>query len=76
MSDVKACLVGATWDQSGDGAIDADPFDLKGPPGVRSQADAATVADAIGAARAALPAWSRASPQVRGDALVKTSHVG
>ena len=48
-----------------------NPSDLANPVGDAASADGADLADAIGAANAAFPEWSLASPQVRHDILDK-----
>ncbi len=48
-----------------------NPSDVSDVVGLYAQASAAQTEDAIAAAKAALPGWSGATPQVRADALEK-----
>lgn len=71
MNDLQNNFIGGEWVGS-DAVIEnrnpARPDDLIG---VYARADAAQVADAVAAAKAAQPAWAAASPQVRSDVLAR-----
>ena len=66
---LKAHLIGGEWVEGGEGAADINPSDIKDVVGTYSRADRATAERAIGAAKAAFPAWSRSTPQQRFDLL-------
>ncbi|MEQ9332593.1 aldehyde dehydrogenase family protein [Thalassobaculum sp.] len=66
---VQKNYIGGEWV---DGAAERDninPSDLSDVVGTYAHADAAAVASAVEAARAAAPAWNRSTPQQRYDAL-------
>lgn len=62
-------LIAGTWVSGTDQSENINPSDLSDSIGHYARADAAQVADAVGAARDALPKWASASPQVRADLL-------
>ena len=61
-------LIGASWRDGEEVAVE-NPSDLSRPAGRAMLGTAADVADAISAAEAALPGWSRATPEFRADIL-------
>lgn len=63
-------LIGGEWRGNGD-RTNENPSDLDTPFGVSASGSMDDLGDAIAAARAAFPAWSMASPQVRSDILDK-----
>jgi acyl-CoA reductase-like NAD-dependent aldehyde dehydrogenase len=65
--------IGGEW-VAGDGVSrDLNPSNTDELVGEYTQASAAQAADAVAAARAAFPAWSRTTPQERHDVLLKVS---
>lgn len=63
--------IGGQWLAAGSYSRNINPSDLSDCLGEYAQADAAQVAQAIAAARAAFPAWSTSGIQARSDALDK-----
>lgn len=63
--------IGGEWLAAGGYSRNINPSDLSDCLGEYAQADAAQVAQAIAAARAAFPAWSTSGIQARSDALDK-----
>jgi aldehyde dehydrogenase (NAD+) len=63
--------IGGEWVTGADYSANINPSDLRDAIGDYAQADAAQVAQAIAAARAAFPAWSTSGIQARSDALDK-----
>ncbi len=63
--------IGGEWVAGAGYSANINPSDLKDTVGDYAQADAAQVAQAIAAARAAFPAWSTSGIQARSDALDK-----
>ncbi|WP_394560523.1 aldehyde dehydrogenase family protein [Aquipseudomonas alcaligenes] len=63
--------IGGEWVAGAGYSANINPSDLKDAIGEYAQADAAQVAQAIAAARAAFPAWSTSGIQARSDALDK-----
>ena len=62
-------LIGGEWVRIGDYHENRNPSDVSDIVGLYSYGDAASVVDAVAAARAAQPAWSNATPQARHDLL-------
>lgn len=62
-------LIAGEWVPGSDLSENVNPSDLSDIIGQYARADPAQVNDAVGAAKAALPGWSNASPQVRADLL-------
>lgn len=63
--------IGGEWAAGAGYSANINPSDLNDAIGDYAQADAAQVAQAIAAARAAFPAWSTSGIQARSDALDK-----
>lgn len=68
-----ANYVAGEWRDGGDAAENRNPSNLDDVVGVYASASSDDVADAVAAARAAAPAWSRSNPQVRADALERVA---
>ena len=66
---LKPHLIGGAWVASGEAQDDINPSDLKDVVGSYARADRALAEQAIAAAKAAFPAWSRSTPQQRFDLL-------
>ena len=66
---LKPHLIGGAWVESGEAQDDINPSDLKDVVGRYARADRALAEQAIAAAKAAFPAWSRTTPQQRFDLL-------
>ncbi|MCE3249155.1 MAG: aldehyde dehydrogenase family protein, partial [Geminicoccaceae bacterium] len=64
---LKPHLIGGAWVASGEAQDDINPSDLKDVVGRYARADRALTEQAIAAAKAAFPAWSRTTPQQRFD---------
>ena len=64
-----ANLIGGEWVEGAGRSPNLNPSDLDDVVGEFSQGSAEDVDRAVAAATAALPGWSRASAQVRGDVL-------
>ncbi|MBC6983590.1 aldehyde dehydrogenase family protein [Caulobacter sp. 17J80-11] len=73
MAKRYANLIGGEWVDGANAAQNLNPSDLDDVVGEFAQGDAADVDRAVAAAQAALPAWSRATAQVRGDLLDKVA---
>ena len=71
MSKRHANLIGGEWTDGAETRPNLNPSDLDDVVGDYAQGTAADVDRAVAAARAALPAWSRAVAQTRGDLLDK-----
>jgi alpha-ketoglutaric semialdehyde dehydrogenase len=65
----KAHLIGGEWVESAEAQDDINPSDVTDVVGSYARADRALTEQAIAAARAAFPAWSRSTPQQRFDLL-------
>jgi aldehyde dehydrogenase (NAD+) len=73
MSETHWNFIGGEW-VAGEGASrNVNPSDTDDVIGLYAQASAAQLDAAVAAARAAFPAWSRATPLVRHDALMHVS---
>jgi aldehyde dehydrogenase (NAD+) len=68
-SDVRPNFIAGEWVAGGDASENRNPSNTDDVVGIYAQASAADAARAVAAARAAFPAWSRTSPQVRADIL-------
>jgi aldehyde dehydrogenase (NAD+) len=68
---LKPHLIGGEWIEGTDGQDNVNPSDLSDVVDVYARADKATAEQAIAAAKAAFPAWSRSTPQQRFDILDK-----
>ncbi len=66
-------FIGGNWSKASAGAPDVNPSNTKDVVGEYARASKAEAEAAIKAAKAAFPAWSLATPQVRYDALKKIS---
>jgi aldehyde dehydrogenase (NAD+) len=69
---LKPHLIGGAWVAGSEGQDDVNPSDLSDVVGVYGRADRALAEQAIAAAKAAFPAWSRSTPQQRFDLLDAT----
>ncbi|MCU9850428.1 aldehyde dehydrogenase family protein [Defluviimonas sp. WL0024] len=69
--ELKRNLVGGNWVEGEDATENRNPSNLADVVGLYARASADQVADAAAAARAALPVWAGASPQIRADLLDK-----
>jgi aldehyde dehydrogenase (NAD+) len=65
----KPHLIGGEWVESAEAQDDINPSDVKDVVGSYARADRALTEQAIAAAKAAFPAWSRSTPQQRFDLL-------
>ncbi|PTX04805.1 aldehyde dehydrogenase family protein [Pararhodobacter aggregans] len=72
MSDPKPNLIGGAW-RPGEGAPNACPSDLSLTLGAYARGTRADALDAIAAAKAAFPAWSRSAPLTRHAILRKAA---
>ncbi len=66
---LKPHLIGGAWVEGTDAQDDINPSDLSDVVGTYARADRALAEQAIAAAKAAFPAWSRSTPQQRFDLL-------
>jgi aldehyde dehydrogenase (NAD+) len=66
---LKAHLIGGAWVEGTDAQDDINPSDLSDVVGVYARADRSLAEQAIAAAKAAFPGWSRSTPQHRFDIL-------
>ena len=66
---LKPHLIGGAWVEGTDAQDDINPSDLSDVVGTYARADRALAEQAIAAAQAAFPAWSRSTPQQRFDLL-------
>ena len=69
---LKAHLIGGAWVEGTDAQDDINPSDLSDVVGTYARADRTLAEQAIAAAKAAFPAWSRSTPQQRFDLLDAT----
>ncbi|GGF04098.1 aldehyde dehydrogenase family protein [Stappia taiwanensis] len=67
--DLRKNLIAGEWLAGADAVENRSPSDVTDLVGLYARADAEQVDRAVMAARAALPAWAGASPQVRADLL-------
>ena len=73
MSDIHRNYIGGQWTDGEGVSRNINPSDTDDVVGLYAQASAAQLDAAVVAARAAFPAWSRATPLVRHDALMRVS---
>jgi len=73
MSDIHKNYIGGEWTDGEGVSRNINPSDTDDVVGLYAQASAAQLDAAVVAARAAFPAWSRATPLVRHDALMRVS---
>jgi aldehyde dehydrogenase (NAD+) len=66
---MKQNLIAGEWLDGPDAVENRNPADIAEVIGLYARASAAQVGDAVMAARAALPGWAGASPQLRSDLL-------
>lgn len=66
---MKQNLIAGVWVDGSDAVENRNPADISEIVGVYARASAAQVNEAAQEARAALPGWANASPQVRADLL-------
>ncbi|MEQ9694632.1 aldehyde dehydrogenase family protein [Shimia sp. SDUM112013] len=66
---MKQNLIAGQWLDGVDAVENRNPADVSEVIGTYARASAAQVAEAATAARAALPGWAKASPQLRADML-------
>ncbi len=66
---MKQNLIAGVWVDGSDAVENRNPADISEIVGVYARASAAQVNEAAQKARAALPGWANASPQVRSDLL-------
>src|ERR687891_1371730 len=69
---LRAHLIGGEWVEGTDAQADINPSDLRDVVGTYARADRALAEQAIAAAKAAFPGWSRSTPQQRFDILDAT----
>jgi aldehyde dehydrogenase (NAD+) len=67
--DMHGNLIGGEWRNASHGRDDINPSNLDDVVGVYAAAETKDAQDAIAAAKAAFPAWSRSTIQQRSDAL-------
>jgi aldehyde dehydrogenase (NAD+) len=73
MSEIQKNYIGGEWVE-GDGTThNVNPSDTNDVVGAYARASAAQLDEAVAAARAAFPAWSRSTPQERHDILLRVS---
>jgi alpha-ketoglutaric semialdehyde dehydrogenase len=73
MSDLNKNYIAGEWVAGDSVSRNVNPSDTNDVVGLFAQANAAQVEAAVVGARAAFPAWSRASPQERHDVLLRVS---
>ncbi len=73
MTDTHRNYIGGEWTDGEGVSRNINPSNTDDVVGLYAQASAAQLDAAIAAARAAFPAWSRATPLVRHDALLRVS---
>jgi acyl-CoA reductase-like NAD-dependent aldehyde dehydrogenase len=73
MTEVHKNYIGGEWVAGDHLTRNINPSNTNDIVGEYAQASAAQAAEAIAAARAAFPAWSRTTPQERHDILLKVS---
>jgi alpha-ketoglutaric semialdehyde dehydrogenase len=66
---VQKNFINGAWIEGSGITVDINPSDVSDVVGEYTQADKAQTEEAIAAAKAALPAWSMTTPQLRADAL-------
>ena len=73
MSDIHKNYIAGEWTDGEGVSRNVNPSNTDDVVGLYAQASAAQLDAAVVAARAAFPAWSRANPLVRHDALMRVS---
>ena len=73
MSDTHKNYIGGEWTDGEGVSRNINPSDTNDVVGLYAQASAAQLDAAVAAARAAFPAWSRATPLERHDVLLRVS---
>ena len=73
MTDIHKNLIAGEWVTSSSVTRNVSPSNTGDVIGEYAQASAAEVAEAVAAAKAAFPAWSRTSPQERHDILLRAA---
>ena len=73
MSELHNNYIGGEWVAGGGVTRNISPSNTNDVVGEYAQATAAQAADAVAAARAAFPAWSRTTPQERHDILLRVA---
>ena len=73
MSAVHKNFIGGEWGDGADAGTDINPSNTDDVVGSFARASKSDAERAIAAAKAAFPAWSRSTPQVRYEALKKIS---
>ncbi len=73
MTEIHKNYIGGEWVAGGAVTRNVNPSNTADIVGEYAQASAAQAGEAIAAARAAFPAWSRSTPQERHDILLKAS---
>ena len=73
MSDIHKNFIGGEWTDGEGVSRNINPSNTDDVVGLYAQASAAQLDAAVAAARAAFPPWSRATPLVRHDALLRAS---
>ena len=66
-------LIGGQWCEASDVTQNINPSDTRETVGVYARGGTAEAEQAVAAARAAFPAWSCTSPQLRHDILVRAA---
>jgi acyl-CoA reductase-like NAD-dependent aldehyde dehydrogenase len=73
MNDLNKNYIAGEWIEGEGVSRNVNPSDTADVVGLYAHASAAQVETAVGAAKAAFPAWSRTSPQERHDILLRAS---
>src|SRR5271169_792198 len=73
MSEIHKNFIGGEWVPGDSVTRNVNPSNTGDIVGEYAQANAAQVADAVAAAKAAFPGWSRTSPQERHDILSRVA---
>jgi aldehyde dehydrogenase (NAD+) len=73
MNEVHKNYIAGEWATASNVTRNVNPSNTSDIIGEYAQASAAQVEDAVSAAKAAFPAWSRTSPQERHDILLRTA---
>src|ERR1700750_2733979 len=73
MSEIHKNYIAGEWVEGEGANRNVNPSDANDIVLVYPQANAAQLDQAVAAARAALPAWSRSTPQERHDILLRVS---
>jgi alpha-ketoglutaric semialdehyde dehydrogenase len=73
MNDLNKNYIAGEWVEGEGVSRNVNPSDTADVVGLYAHASAAQVETAVGAAKAAFPAWSRTSPQERHDILLRAS---